>query len=379
MKATLDNFEQWALPSSLRYHYAIFDEGYQADTIDPRKTISSIREINQEDQPLAFAMHNGKCTKEHRIPYLFGQKGNRLIFRDLLNGHILCAGQTGGGKTNYARCLLASLMHFNHPEFLKIFVFDPKKGLSQFKYLYHFYTEYDEIRNGLQKLADILAYRKTICGDYDQFGDVIDINAVAYQKRQKKQIIPFIFVLFDEFANTSCKAAAKKHKDLTTNLSMLAAESRSLGMRIMLMSQAIYRDHLDSFIKGNMCERICFRLTDKPQERNLFDPKGPCLTPSLPTGHFIAQEKGEKVRYKSLRCSDKCFRHMSKNLERKKFLFRFNAKDRETQGISQIAIERAIAKKIKAQKKAKKNAPIKSEEEIRAAAAQEFAPKNIWT
>ena len=98
MKATLDNFEQWALPSSLRYHYAIFDEGYQADTIDPRKTISSIREINQEDQPLAFAMHNGRCTKEHRIPYLFGQKGNRLIFRDLLNGHILCAGQTGGEK-----------------------------------------------------------------------------------------------------------------------------------------------------------------------------------------------------------------------------------------------------------------------------------------
>ncbi len=378
MRETLDNFDQWALPSSLRYHYAIFDQGYQADTIDPRKTISSVREINQEDKPLAFALHNGKPTKEHRIPYLFGQKNNHLIFRDLLNGHIICAGQTGGGKTNYARCLVSSLMHFNHPEFLKIFVFDPKGGLSQFKYLYHFYREYEDIRSGLQKLADILEYRKTICGNYDQFGDIIDKNAFAYKKRLKTQVVPFIFVLFDEFANTSSKAAAKKHRDLQANLSMLAAESRSLGMRIMLMSQAIYRDHLQSFVKGNMCERICFRLSDHPQERNLFDPKGPCLTTSLPTGHFIAQEKGEKVHYKALRCSDRCFQHMSKNLERKKFTFRFNTKDRETQAISKIAIERAIEEKLEAQKRAKKNAPVKTRDEIEQEAKQAFAPPKIW-
>jgi len=217
----------------------------------------------------------------------------KLHFADLAdsdNCHLLIAGITGSGKTEWLRMAIASLLLTNTPRTLRLVLIDPKRssftelGGSDFvwgggKIIYP-----DQVSpvSTFNDLVDEMERR------YRLFAQNGFENIRAYHASGKE--LPRIVCVCEEYSellNTG-------RKEIETKIQRLGQKARSAGIHLILTVQQPSRDIVKGTLQVNVPARIGFRVNNPIESRMLLDREG--AEELLGDGDLLFKDIGDPVR-----------------------------------------------------------------------------------
>ncbi len=199
-----------------------------------------------------------------KIPIPIGETmDGRLRIMDIAKApHVLIAGCTMQGKTEFLHSTIASLLHpRNQP--CELVLIDPKG--CEFKDRYssvvpEIYVTADEVLAKLNSLLDNLQNRYIVKAA--MIGDLTPI-----------------VVIIDEYADLTmaavlCPAAKKKAREIETAIIRLAQKGNPVGIHVILATQRPSINVITGLIKSNFPTRIAFRVVSKEDSLTILDTDG---------------------------------------------------------------------------------------------------------
>jgi DNA segregation ATPase FtsK/SpoIIIE, S-DNA-T family len=209
------------------------------------------------------------------------------------NSHILVAGTTGSGKSEWLRVALASLLLTNTPETLRLVLIDPKR------------TAFGELRNSsflwrrdslllgpdcaadeaLDELIEEMERRYVLLEQYR-------CDKLAALVRAQGHPVPRLVCVCDEFADL-LQVDRKQGKAIEQRIVRLGQKARSAGIHLILATQYPNRDVISGALKTQLGGRVCFRTTNHVQSHLMSTPDAEKL---LGKGDLIFLDVGQPVR-----------------------------------------------------------------------------------
>jgi S-DNA-T family DNA segregation ATPase FtsK/SpoIIIE len=192
----------------------------------------------------------------------------RSVFGDLDDmPHLLIAGTTGSGKTVCVNTCILSLLFRGSPNNLKFLMIDPKMvELMPFNGLPHLLcpvvTDAKKAAVALNWVVSEMESR------YVLLSKAGVRNIEAYNEKQ--EMIPYIIVIVDEFADLMSVARDQIENAITR----LAQLSRAVGIHLILATQRPSVDVITGVIKANLPARISFKVASKVDSRTVLDTNG---------------------------------------------------------------------------------------------------------
>lgn len=302
------------------YPYSLFDTDASMAGVSLEKSFDGLFETTPT---MGYALN--ELRPEGKLPALVGinDEGEYITF-DASKCHMMLAGGTGSGKTCHLNSVMISLVHWAHPEYLKLAIIDGKEtDLVAWEKVATVAKSYEQTCDLLEKLDTEMRRRQVLLqkkGGKSAITNAHEQNAFAYQRREKGGVLPFIFIVVDEYAEVLSKLDADADKERGRRcrgyFESLVRLGRSAGISICLTSQTTYAADFPGTIKGNIVERRCMCTGSNIQEKTILE--APYNTDSLKAynleiGEFLRVEKGHRVRYKTVYSSGKC---LQKALER---------------------------------------------------------------
>lgn len=211
--------------------------------------------------------------------------------------HILAAGTTGSGKSEWLRMAAASLIVTNTPQTLKLMLIDPKRvtfgELIGSPYLLDggkgpggaLLSTPDEALGGLLRLIEIMEER------YRLFAQKHIPDLETLQK-QGAGAPPRVVCFCDEYGNL---VAHKKNRDaIELAINQLGAKARAAGIHLIVATQDPRAQILSAALKTNLGGRVCLRTTSATQSRMMLEANG--AESLLGNGDLFFRTIGEPVR-----------------------------------------------------------------------------------
>ncbi len=228
-------------------------------------TFSSI--LEQLPQP-------GRCGCS-RTPLGVDLNG-QLQFVDLAspnNPHLLVAGTSGSGKSEWLRSAIAGLMLSNTPETLRLVLIDPKR------------MAFAELKGSAYLLGpDGLVYPPEHSA-FDVLDSLIEEMERRYQLFEQNlvsdlselaaktgQVLPRIVCVCDEYADLLVDRAATKNVE--TAISRLGAKARAAGIHLIVATQYPDRKTVNGALKMNLSGRVCLRVSSHHQSNMIINQSG---------------------------------------------------------------------------------------------------------
>ncbi len=193
-----------------------------------------------------------------RVPVGVDLNGQvRLIDFAEETAHLLLAGATGSGKSEWLRAAVAGLLVTNTPDTLRLALADPKQNtfqlLRQSPFLYR-EIAYDE--ETVLSLLDALGtemesrYEQMARSNADTLSDLI---------RCTRQRLPRIFFFCDEYAYLMA-GERKVRQELERLIKRLGYKARAAGIHLILATQQPSRQVVTGAIRANMDARVGLRM-----------------------------------------------------------------------------------------------------------------------
>lgn len=248
-------------------------------------------------ETLPFGAVSFRCAAEFRAPLLVGvDLAGRPQFTDLADSrapHLLVAGATGSGKSEWMRTAAASLMATHTPADLRLVLIDPKR------------TAFQELRHSpylWERLAVLMPPEDNMIEAFDV---LIEEMESRYREMERlgvpdlwewrktgKGAPPRIAVLCDEYADLV--QSAPERRELEQRIARLGAKARAAGIHLVLATQRASRDVVTGVIKANLTGRVCLRVAEPVESRLVLNVAG---AENL-TGHgdLLWSAGGEPVR-----------------------------------------------------------------------------------
>lgn len=212
--------------------------------------------------------------------------------------HMLVAGQTGAGKTQFLRQMMATVATQTRGSFLCLI--DMKGGIDfqAFRDLPNFEiaTTYDQGDALLDRIIEIYEQRR----DHILAKRKSHWNEFSYSELEKEpalagQPIGPLLVIVDELAELSKKATAKAAKsELQEKIATLARLSRFTGIHLVLGTQRPDKGTIDMQSKDNLPTRICFSVPSVTASTLVLGDMSASTLGNIP-GRGIYQLSGSKV------------------------------------------------------------------------------------
>lgn len=179
--------------------------------------------------------------------------------------HMIVAGTTGFGKSEYLKLIISSLIR-NYPDHVKLHLIDLKGG-SEFgpfrnlKQVIHFGKTVDEAKAILQEVQK-------------DMGKVSDwLFESGKNSVEKAGIKERHFVIIDEAATLDDES-----KDIVVDISR---RGRAAGYRLIYATQYPTNETLPSQVRANIGARVCFLLETNAQSRAVLDEGGAEKLPEI--------------------------------------------------------------------------------------------------
>ena len=313
----------WGIGNYAQYKYNLFDKKERMNGPWYGKSFMNIHEAPPE---LFSAIDDYKPSGI--VPFLIGKtegKKDQLIFDDIINRHILIAGMTRSGKTNFMQAMLVSLLHYSHPEYLKVVVLDPKaaafKDMSKVINVVNFSME--EIAEAIIYINKIMRDRIEITKQPGLPEDAKKINEFAYKHQLRSKLMPYIVIIFDEFAEFSMWAK-KNNPEAMNAIKSIAALGLGLGIHLVFATQSPYAAFIKGYVSANFEKTICFKVRNFTQENLVLGKKrkGDRSAEFLNTGEFLIKENGRYVLYKAVLCGNEAMINAANNLTMRGFNYK---------------------------------------------------------
>jgi S-DNA-T family DNA segregation ATPase FtsK/SpoIIIE len=207
--------------------------------------------------------------------------------------HVLVAGSTQSGKSEWLRMALASLRATNTPETLRLVLIDPKRvtfqELSRSPFLLDsqriLYTPEEAIQ-GLKMLSEIMEER------YIQLSKEGCTDLQALRRVLGEHTPPRIVCFCDEYGNL---VAEKKNREkIESAINQLGAKARAAGIHLVIATQDPRAQILSPALKSNLGGRVCLKTTSTTQSQMMLDENG--AEALLGHGDLLFKITGDPVR-----------------------------------------------------------------------------------
>ncbi len=222
---------------------------------------------------------------------------NRLLFADLadpLNAHILVAGSSGSGKSEWLRSVLAGLILTNTPDTLRLVLIDPKRNafneLKNSPFLLSsntlIYPDEQSAVGVFSKLADEMDRRYRI---FQNAG--VDCRDTLIQKSNRK--MPRIVCICDEYFDLVNQERGFR-KALGTQIFRLGVKSRAAGIHLIIATRQPSRQVIKGALDANIPARVGFKMNKAIGSNMLLNQKG--AENLLGRGDLLFKDIGEPIR-----------------------------------------------------------------------------------
>jgi hypothetical protein len=199
-----------------------------------------------------------EIEKEEAKPYSFsiGESLGGYLYQDISTlPHMLIAGTTGGGKSVFFKQTLVSLLKSSNN--LQLYLLDLKKGVEM--------RPFENLPN-----TKVIKTEKDAVATLKNIRDEMDKRFKYLEKKKLKEIDPVrdkmdkiiigideASVLYTKSKNNSKNKLINEARELTEELSKL---SRAAGIHLILATQKVTKETIDTKVQENIGGRVCFRM-----------------------------------------------------------------------------------------------------------------------
>jgi S-DNA-T family DNA segregation ATPase FtsK/SpoIIIE len=195
------------------------------------------------------------------FPVGVGIDGQTILsdFFDSNTCHVLVAGTSGSGKSEWLKSVVASLAFRNAPERVRIALVDPKiltfSSVEQSPYLWRPLAT--DIGSALAVLESAVTEME---GRYRTLGKDGVVSSADRIKAGRIDL-PFIVLVFDEFADLILTGRDER-KNFEDMVARLAGKGRAAGVHLVLATQRPDRTVATGLIKSNLPMKVCLRVAN---------------------------------------------------------------------------------------------------------------------
>ena len=207
------------------------------------------------------------------FPIGVGVEGE-LIVADLADPnacHALVAGSTGSGKSEWLKALVASVVSRAGPESVRFALVDPKiltfAGADGSPYLWRPLTT--TLEDATAVLQDAVAEMEA---RYQRLAREGFAN-VAERRKTGKTDLPYLVLIFDEFADLILAGRDEKKK-FETLVARIAGKGRAAGVHLVLATQRPDRTVVTGLIKANLPLKVCLKVANAVNAQIVLDEPG---------------------------------------------------------------------------------------------------------
>jgi S-DNA-T family DNA segregation ATPase FtsK/SpoIIIE len=207
------------------------------------------------------------------FPVGVGIEGEPILsdFCDSNTCHILVAGTSGSGKSEWLKTLVASLVQRNPPEHLRLALVDPKvltfSSISGSTYLW---------RPVATDLGSALGILRDAISEMDKrYNMLAKEGLVSLHDRfqEGRTDVPFLVLVFDEFADLILTGRNEK-KEFEDMVARLAGKGRAAGVHLVLATQRPDRTVVTGLIKSNLPMKVCLRVSNSTNSQIVIGEAG---------------------------------------------------------------------------------------------------------
>lgn len=211
-------------------------------------------------------------TSGSRIPIGVDLSG-QLIFADLSktdHSHLLVAGTTGSGKSEWLRLAIAGLIETNTPDTLRLLVIDPKRNafhaLRGSPYLWRpiIYPDEHSAADILAELSEEMDKRYRNCDGADNFSQMV---------AKSEGPLPRIVCVCDEYRDLISRDR-KERKLIESQICRLGAKARAAGIHLILATQEPSRDTIKGPLDSNIPARVGLKMGKRLESTMLLNEGG---------------------------------------------------------------------------------------------------------
>ena len=237
------------------------------------------------------------------LPVVIGRtiQNENYVFDLAKMPHLLVAGATGQGKSVGLNAIIASLLYRKDPSQLKFVLIDPKTvEFSLYSKLEkHFLAKMESEDEAIVKDPKKAVYtlnslciemenRLAKCGKAS-VRNIVEYNDLVRQREVEDEIMPYIVVIIDEFADLIMTA-----KEVEQPVMRLAQKARAIGIHLIVATQRPDVKVITGGIKANFPARIAFRVMQMIDSRTIIDQPG--ANQLIGRGDMLFSNGGELTR-----------------------------------------------------------------------------------
>ena len=195
------------------------------------------------------------------FPVGVGIDGQTILsdFFDSNTCHVLVAGTSGSGKSEWLKSLVATLAFRNSPDRVRLALVDPKiltfSSVESSPYLW---------RPLATDIGAALAVLESAVSEMEnRYKTLAKEGFVSISDRIKDGRIdlPFIVLVFDEFADLILTGRDER-KNFEDMVARLAGKGRAAGVHLVLATQRPDRTVVTGLIKSNLPMKVCLRVAN---------------------------------------------------------------------------------------------------------------------
>ena len=260
-----------------------------------------------------FLQHPDFYGAKHSIPVVMGKDiSGQTYLSDLARmPHLLCAGQTGSGKSVFMNGLICSLFYRFTPDELRMILVDPKfiefRSYQDIPHLLlpvvddpkHAATALKWAVREMERRYRILAKvgARNLAGfnqKVDEMGSDVVHDLLFSEDNQTETItqtsggdwieafepdesgaprvgkLPYIVVIIDELADLMMVA----RKEVEISIARIAQKARAAGIHLVVATQRPSTDVITGLIKANLPSRVSFQLASYVDSKTILDRAG---------------------------------------------------------------------------------------------------------
>lgn len=186
------------------------------------------------------------------------------------HAHLLAAGTTGSGKSEWLRAAVAGLIVTNTPQTLKLVIIDPKRNafhaLRKSPYLWQPIIFPDE-----RPAAEVL---ELLCEEMDARYRILEgADTVADLAARSRQPLPRIVCICDEYRDLITRSP-KERKLIEDQICRLGAKARAAGIHLILATQQPSRETVRGPLDSNMPARVALKMEKRLESQMLLGEAG---------------------------------------------------------------------------------------------------------
>ena len=207
---------------------------------------------------------------KQKIPIIIGKDFNdNIIIEDLTQlPHLLVAGTTGTGKSNFLSTIIVDIIYKFKPSEVKLILVDTRKtNFQRFNALPHLLVP---AISEPQKVIEMLKYIiREMSNRYKLFADKKVDNIDSYNKISEEKL-PRIVIIIEDFYDLMVNT----EKEIEIYIQRLIQMCRASGINIIISTQRPSTDVITGEIKANIPARIAFKVPSQNDSKTIIDTAG---------------------------------------------------------------------------------------------------------